>query len=164
MGRFTGRTLHPAMSVGCLVGWSVSRLVGRSLFTFFGQRPRRGRSPVEHRGTFVRSSVRPSVRPFVCPPPQALSNQPSQPSNQSCQGLNQPSQASNQASQAFQASIPCVLQDFVPFGALFGPNSAPIQHSRVSNQPSRVSNRPSRVSNQSSQASNQPSQASNQPS
>ena len=35
----------------------------------FGQRPRRGRSPVEHRGlSFVRSFVRPFVRP-----PQALS-------------------------------------------------------------------------------------------
>ena len=31
----------------------------------FGQRPRRGRSPVEHRGTFVRPSVRSSVRPSV---------------------------------------------------------------------------------------------------
>ena len=29
-----------------------------------GQRPRRGRSPVEHRGTFVHPFVRPSVRPF----------------------------------------------------------------------------------------------------
>ena len=33
----------------------------------FGQRPQRGRSPVEHRGTFVR----PSVRSFVCPPPSS---------------------------------------------------------------------------------------------
>ena len=36
--------------------------------TLFGQRPRRGRSPVEHRGTVVRHSVRHSVRL-----PQALS-------------------------------------------------------------------------------------------
>ena len=34
-----------------------------SFFLPFGQRPRRGRSPVEHRGTFVR----PSVLPFVPP-------------------------------------------------------------------------------------------------
>ena len=31
---------------------------------FFGQRPRRGRSTVEHRGTFFC----PSIRPFVSPP------------------------------------------------------------------------------------------------
>ena len=37
----------------------------------FGQRPRRGRSPVEHRGTFVRPFVRPSVHPSVRPPHQA---------------------------------------------------------------------------------------------
>ena len=37
-------------------------------FIIFWQRPRRGQSPVEDRGTFVR----PSVRPFVSPP-QALS-------------------------------------------------------------------------------------------
>ena len=37
-----------------------------------GQRPRRGRSPVEHRGTFVCPFVRSSVRPIVSPP-QALS-------------------------------------------------------------------------------------------
>ena len=36
----------------------------------FGQRPRRGRSPVEHRGNLsVRTSVRPYVRMYV-PPPQ----------------------------------------------------------------------------------------------
>ena len=37
----------------------------------FGQRPRRGRSPVEHRGTspYVRPYVRPSVRPSVRPVP-----------------------------------------------------------------------------------------------
>ena len=38
----------------------------------FGQRPRRGQSPVEHRGTFVRPYVRPLVppgplRPEICP-------------------------------------------------------------------------------------------------
>ena len=37
----------------------------------FGQRPRRGRSPVEHRGTFVCPSVHPSplgsLRPEICP-------------------------------------------------------------------------------------------------
>ena len=33
----------------------------------FGQRPRRGRSPVEHRGTFVRSSVRSCVPPSLRP-------------------------------------------------------------------------------------------------
>ena len=32
-----------------------------------GQRARRGRSPIEHRGTFVHPSVRPSVRLSVCP-------------------------------------------------------------------------------------------------
>ena len=37
------------------------------LFRLFGQRPQRGRSPVEHRGTFVRPFVRP------CVPPEALS-------------------------------------------------------------------------------------------
>ena len=31
--------------------------------SLFGQRSRRGQSPVEHRGTFVCHSVRPSVRP-----------------------------------------------------------------------------------------------------
>ena len=36
-----------------------------------GQRPRRGQNPVEHRRTFVRSSVHPSVCPSVhlSPPP-----------------------------------------------------------------------------------------------
>ena len=34
----------------------------------FGQRPRRGRSPVEHRGNL---SVRPYVRPSVPPPPHS---------------------------------------------------------------------------------------------
>ena len=44
-------TLHPALSV-CL---SVHHTL------LFGQRPRRGRSPVEHRGNLsVRTSVRPS--------------------------------------------------------------------------------------------------------
>ena len=37
--------------------------------SLFGQRPRRGRSPVEHRGTFVR----PFVRSFVRSSPQAFS-------------------------------------------------------------------------------------------
>ena len=45
------------------------------MLTPFGQRPRRGRSPVEHRGTFVRHSIRSSVRssppgplrPEICP-------------------------------------------------------------------------------------------------
>ena len=37
-----------------------------------GQRPRRGRSPVEHRGTFVRPSVSSSVRSSVrSSPPEA---------------------------------------------------------------------------------------------
>ena len=41
----------------------------------FGQRPQRGRSPVEHRGTFVRPSVRSSVRSFIrsFPPPSGPS-------------------------------------------------------------------------------------------
>ena len=51
----------------------------------FGQRPQRGRSPVEHRGTFVRLSVRPSIhpsppgplRPEICPiRPEIPSSQP----------------------------------------------------------------------------------------
>ena len=33
-----------------------------------GQRPRRGQNPVEHRRTFVRSSVHPSIHPSVRPP------------------------------------------------------------------------------------------------
>ena len=32
-----------------------------------GQRPRRGRSPVEHRGTFVRSSIHLFIRSFIPP-------------------------------------------------------------------------------------------------
>merc|ERR1711911_389449 len=58
-------TLHPALSVRPSI----------TLY-FFGQRPRRGRSPVEHRGTFVRHSVHPSIRPSVrssVRSPQALS-------------------------------------------------------------------------------------------
>ena len=39
--------------------------------TLFGQRPRRGRCPVEHRGTFVRSSVRACVRACVRASPPA---------------------------------------------------------------------------------------------
>ena len=39
----------------------------------FGQRPRRGRSPVEHRGNLsVRTSIRPSVRPPPQPHPQGF--------------------------------------------------------------------------------------------
>ena len=34
-------------------------------YAFFGQRPRRGRSPVEHRGNL-------SVRPYVRPPPSPI--------------------------------------------------------------------------------------------
>ena len=36
-----------------------------SLKRLFGQRPRGGRSPVEHRGTYDRTFVRPSIRLFV---------------------------------------------------------------------------------------------------
>ena len=47
----------------------------RGIFSFFGQRPQRGRSPVEHRRTVVRPFVRPFVRlsppgplrPEICP-------------------------------------------------------------------------------------------------
>ena len=48
------------------------KLVKKAKNQVFGQRPRRGRSPVEHRGTFVHPSVCPFVRSFVSPP-QALS-------------------------------------------------------------------------------------------
>ena len=34
------------------------------IFVLFGQRPRRGQSPVEHRGTFVRPFVRSSPQPL----------------------------------------------------------------------------------------------------
>ena len=67
---------------------STRRITDSPISYFFGQRPRRGRSPVEHRGTFVRHSIhlsvhspRPSqawnlpfrpkiylLRPGICPP------------------------------------------------------------------------------------------------
>ena len=47
-------TLHPAMSVH------------RSVGPLFGQRPRRGRSPVKHRGDlYVRTYVHPPSRPIL---------------------------------------------------------------------------------------------------
>merc|ERR1711911_490030 len=70
----------------------------------FGQRPRRGRSPVEHRGTFVRSFVRPSVPPLEASqdsnPASQASNLASQASYLASQASNLASQASNLASQA----------------------------------------------------------------
>ena len=57
-------TLPPALLVRLFVCPSVRRSIRRSvtLRFFFGQRPRRGRSPVEHRGNL---SVRPYVRTSV---------------------------------------------------------------------------------------------------
>ena len=71
-----------------------------------GQRPRRGRSPVEHRGTFVRPSVHPSdhpslpgpLRPEICPlRPQTMDGRANGRMN--------------------KQKSPCVLQDIVPIGA-----------------------------------------------
>ena len=61
----------------------------------FGQRPQRGRSPVEHRGTFV--------CPFVClfvPPPHQAPQASNLASDQASHASNMASQASNMASQA----------------------------------------------------------------
>ena len=55
--------LHAARDMG-------SRVSG---LVFFGQRPRRGQCPVEHRGTFVCSFVCPSVR--ASPPSPRLETQ-----------------------------------------------------------------------------------------
>ena len=55
--------------MGRSVGPSIDRFeIFLNFGAVFGQRPRRGRSPVEHRGTFVRPFIRSSVSP-----PQALS-------------------------------------------------------------------------------------------
>ena len=93
----------------------------------FGQRPRRGRSPVEHRGTFVRHSVRSSVRP-----PQALSGLKSALSGlkftlsglkSALSGLESVLSGLKSAllgrtdGQNDERKSPCVLQEFVPFGA-----------------------------------------------
>ena len=70
-------------------------------FFLFGQQPRRERSPVEHRGTFVLPFVRLFICSFVPPPHQApqASNLASETSDLASQASNPTSQASNLASQ-----------------------------------------------------------------
>ena len=62
--------------------------------------PQRGRSPVEHRGTFFRPFVRLFVCSFVRASPPQASNPASQASNPASQVSNLASQVSNLASQA----------------------------------------------------------------
>ena len=61
------------------------------VFFFFGHGPRRGQSPVEHKGTFVHPFVRLFISSFVRPLCISLPNQPSH-------ALHLPSQAPNQLS------------------------------------------------------------------
>ena len=79
--------------MGVTIGLSKVTLDLREVL--FGQRTRRGRSPVEHRGNlFVRTYVRPSVRPSPPLGPQMLA-EPSQRLVQASLSLDQVPQSLN---------------------------------------------------------------------
>ena len=77
-----------SLHVSPLVSVSVSLCLPFSLchciffISFFGQRTRRGRSPVEHRRNLC---VRPSVRPSFCPHPPLGPRRPTEPSHRLAQ-------------------------------------------------------------------------------
>ena len=118
----------------------------------FGQRPRRGRSPVEHRGTFVRPSVRSFIHLWAGLRPERADFRPERADSRPERADFRPERADlgleradSRPERAYfrpervdfrperawggrtnertdgrtdkRTKVPCVLQDFVPFGA-----------------------------------------------
>ena len=109
----------------------------------FGQRPRRGRSPVEHRGTFVCHSI----CLFILPRPSHAWNLPSQAWNLPSQAWKLPSQAWNLPSHALnlrgqisglRGQISGPRTDFRPERADSKPERADFRPERVNFRPERA--------------------------